>query len=288
MTNDAALIAQLQQENEQLRQRVAALENSQYMLQAVLDAIPAFIYCKDLDGTFLVVNQTYESSFGISREQIIGKNQADFFPSETVAEWRSIEQQVLETRAPVENENSMLLPDGMHTYLSIMSPIFDEHGQIHVLCGIATDITERKQMEEERLSLQQQVIDAQRDALRELSTPLIPIARDVVIMPLIGTIDSGRAQMVLETLLEGVAQYQADLAILDITGVAMVDTQVAQALMRAAQAVKLLGAQVIVTGIQPPIAQMLVHLGVDLEGIITYATLQAGIAQALAGRLTAD
>ncbi len=288
MTNEATLIAQLQQENKQLRQRVVALENSQYMLQAVLDAIPAFIYCKDLDGTFLVVNQTYESSLGMSREQIIGKNQADFFPPEAVAEWRSIEQQVLETRAPVETENNVSLSDGMHTYLSIMAPIIDEHGQINVLCGIATDITERKQMEEERLALKQQVIDAQQDALRELSTPLIPIARDVVIMPLIGTIDSGRAQMVLETLLEGVAQYQADLAILDITGVAMVDTQVAQALVRAAKAVKLLGAQVIVTGIQPSIAQMLVHLGIDLEGIITYATLQAGIAQALAGRLTAD
>ncbi len=288
MTNEATLIAQLQQENKQLRQRVVALENSQYMLQAVLDAIPAFIYCKDLDGTFLVVNQTYESSLGMSREQIIGKNQADFFPPEAVAEWRSIEQQVLETRAPVETENNVSLSDGMHTYLSITAPIIDEHGQINVLCGIATDITERKQMEEERLALKQQVIDAQQDALRELSTPLIPIARDVVIMPLIGTIDSGRAQMVLETLLEGVAQYQADLAILDITGVAMVDTQVAQALVRAAKAVKLLGAQVIVTGIQPSIAQMLVHLGIDLEGIITYATLQAGIAQALAGRLTAD
>ncbi len=127
----------------------------------------------------------------------------------------------------------------------------------------------------------QQAFDAQRDALRELSTPLIPITDDVVIMPLIGTIDSQRAQQVMETLLEGVARHQASLVILDITGVSIVDTQVAQAFIQAAQAVKLLGAQVMLTGIQPQIAQTLVHLGVDLSGIQTRGSLQAGIAAAL-------
>jgi anti-anti-sigma factor len=101
-------------------------------------------------------------------------------------------------------------------------------------------------------------------------------------MPLIGTIDSQRAQQIMEALLEGTAQHQAELAILDITGVAVVDTQVAQALVSAAQAVRLLGAQVMLTGIQPQIAQTLVQLGVDLSGIQTEGSLQAGIAAALA------
>jgi anti-anti-sigma factor len=142
-------------------------------------------------------------------------------------------------------------------------------------------IAEQKRQEAEREALQQQVIDAQRSALRELSTPLIPITDDVVIMPLIGTIDSGRAQQVMETLLEGVAQHQARLVILDITGVSVVDTQVAQAFIQAAQAVRLLGAQVMLTGIQPQIAQTLVHLGVDLSGIQTQGNLQEGIRAAL-------
>jgi anti-anti-sigma factor len=152
------------------------------------------------------------------------------------------------------------------------------------ICAFARDITERKRHEAEREALQQQIIDAQRNALRELSTPLIPISRDVVIMPLIGTIDSQRAQQVMEALLEGVAQHQASLVILDITGVAVVDTQVAQTFIQAAQAVRLLGAQVMLTGIQPQIAQTLVHLGVDLSGIITSGSLQAGIAYALNGK----
>lgn len=134
-----------------------------------------------------------------------------------------------------------------------------------------------------RRETEEHVLAAQREALRELSTPLIPITDEVVIMPLIGAIDSGRAQLVMETLLDGVAQQQARLVILDITGVPVVDSQVAQALIRAAQAVKLLGARVMLTGIQPQIAQTLVHLGVDLSGIQTQSSLQAGIAAALRG-----
>ena len=102
-------------------------------------------------------------------------------------------------------------------------------------------------------------------------------------MPLIGSIDSGRAQQIMETLLEGIASHKASIALLDITGVQIIDTQVAHALIQAAQAARLLGAQVVLTGIQPQIAQTLVHLAVDLSGIITRATLQAGIAYALQG-----
>ena len=122
----------------------------------------------------------------------------------------------------------------------------------------------------------------QEAALRELSTPLIPISDRVVVMPLIGAINSRRAQQVIETLLHGLADSRADRAILDITGVLVVDTQVANALVAAAQAVKLLGATVILTGIRPEVAQTLVGLGIDLRGIVTCGTLQSGIAYALA------
>ena len=118
-------------------------------------------------------------------------------------------------------------------------------------------------------------------ALAELSTPLIPISDDTVVMPLVGTIDSRRAQQVIEGLLVGIVETRAQVAILDITGVPVVDTQVANALLRAAQAVKLLGAQVVLTGIRPEVAQTLVGLGVDLTGIVTRSTLQSGIAFAL-------
>lgn len=146
------------------------------------------------------------------------------------------------------------------------------------------DLTHEQEAAQEHLRLQEELIAAQQAALRELSTPLIPVADDVVIMPLIGSIDSTRTQMVIDTLLEGVATLHARTAIIDITGVPVVDTQVANTLLRAAQAVKLLGAQVLLTGIRPEVAQTLVGLGADLSGIITRSTLQSGITYALRPR----
>ncbi|NJP04444.1 MAG: HAMP domain-containing protein [Chloroflexaceae bacterium] len=143
---------------------------------------------------------------------------------------------------------------------------------------LTAEITERERVEAERAALQQQVINAQKEAIRELSTPLIPITDDAVIMPLIGTIDSNRAHQIMETLLEGVEKHHARTAILDITGVQVVDTQVANVLIQATKAVKLLGAQVVLTGIQPQIAQTIVHLGIDLRSLVTRNTLQDGMA----------
>jgi anti-anti-sigma factor len=166
---------------------------------------------------------------------------------------------------------------GSRIFEEIKFPIYDTSGQLIGTGGISTDITERRRADLDRARLQQEVINAQQAMLRELSTPLIPMADGLVIMPLIGAIDSNRAQQVIETLLHGVNRNHADTVILDITGVPIVDTQVAAALIQAAQAVKLLGAQVILTGIRPEIAQTLVGLGVDLSRIQTQGSLQAGI-----------
>jgi rsbT co-antagonist protein RsbR len=139
----------------------------------------------------------------------------------------------------------------------------------------------------ENEGLQARIVEleqAQMAALRELSTPLVPITDGLVAMPLVGAIDSMRAQQIMETLLEGISAQQADIAILDITGVRVVDTQVAAALLRAAQAAQLLGAQVVLTGISAEVAQALVHLGAELRGIVTRSNLQSGIAYAFEQR----
>jgi len=140
------------------------------------------------------------------------------------------------------------------------------------------------QAEEERLKLQDEIIRMQAATLEELSTPLIPISDDILVMPLIGTIDARRAQKMMETLLQGLVMHAARVAILDITGVPVVDIEVAQALLRAAQAAQLIGARVVLTGIRPEVAQTLIGIGADLRGIVTYSTLQSGISAAIALR----
>lgn len=159
--------------------------------------------------------------------------------------------------------------------------IRQDDGTPRSVIALVHDLTEQQRAEQERLELQRQVIDTQRTALRELSSPLIPLSERVVMLPLIGSIDSARAEQIMETLLEGVAQRTTSIALIDITGVTVVDTHVADALIRAAQAVRLLGAQVVLTGIGPVMAQTLVHLGVDLSSIVTLRTVQSGIAYAL-------
>jgi predicted ATPase/GAF domain-containing protein/ABC-type transporter Mla MlaB component len=146
---------------------------------------------------------------------------------------------------------------------------------------LQVELAERERVEAERAQLREEIIQMQAATLEELSTPLIPIADHIVVMPLIGKMDTQRADAVMSTLLEGVAARQSRVVIIDITGVPNVDTAVAGTLMDAAQAVRLLGSQIIITGIRPEVATTLVHLGVDLSTIRTVGTLQAGITYAM-------
>jgi len=113
------------------------------------------------------------------------------------------------------------------------------------------------------------------------SAPTIPIYQGILVMPLIGHIDNQRAVLILETLLETITQTHARVAILDITGISVIDTHVANYLIQATRAVRLLGADVVLTGMSPTIAQTVVQLGIDLGTIITRADLEAGLHYAL-------
>lgn len=123
-----------------------------------------------------------------------------------------------------------------------------------------------------------------RAAVQELSTPIIPVYSGVLVLPLIGQMDSRRAQSVTESLLESIAEEQAELVIIDITGIVAIDTSVANHLMKTARAAGLLGSQVILVGISAEVAQTLIFLGVDLENIVTLGDLQSGIEYALEQR----
>ena len=125
------------------------------------------------------------------------------------------------------------------------------------------------------------VIARQQRELLELSTPVVQLWDDVLALPLVGTLDSARAQVVMETLLQKIVDTEAAIAIIDITGVPTVDTLVAQHLLKTIAATRLMGADCIISGIRPQIAQTIVHLGVDLGEVITKATLADAFAVAL-------
>ena len=128
----------------------------------------------------------------------------------------------------------------------------------------------------------EQVILRQQQELLDLSTPVIKLWDGIVAVPLIGTLDSERTQVVMESLLEAIVEYEAIVAIIDITGVFAVDTQVAQHLLKTVMAARLMGAECVISGIRPQIAQTIVHLGVDLGDVVTKSTLADALKVALA------
>ena len=127
----------------------------------------------------------------------------------------------------------------------------------------------------------EEVINRQQQEMLELSTPVVSLWDGIVALPLIGTLDSARTQVVMETLLQRIVEKEAAIAIIDITGVPTVDTLVAQHLLKAVAAARLMGADCIISGIRPQIAQTIVHLGVTLGEVTTKATLADAFALAL-------
>lgn len=125
------------------------------------------------------------------------------------------------------------------------------------------------------------IIQRQQEEMLELSTPVVKLWDGVLALPMIGTLDSARTQVVMESLLNRIVESGSQIAILDITGVPTVDTLVAQHLLKTVTALRLMGAECIISGVRPQIAQTIVHLGVDLQGVITKATLADALALAL-------
>jgi rsbT co-antagonist protein RsbR len=127
----------------------------------------------------------------------------------------------------------------------------------------------------------EQVISRQQMELLELSTPVVKLWDGILALPMIGTLDSARTQIVMESLLQKIVETESQIAIIDITGVPTVDTLVAQHLLKTVTALRLMGADCIISGVRPQIAQTIVHLGVDLQGVTTKANLADALALAL-------
>ena len=145
----------------------------------------------------------------------------------------------------------------------------------HLMSDSSARVAQIYSQERDRIEADQQAMIA------ELSTPIVPLYAGILVVPLVGTIDSDRASNIMESLLEAIGREQADIVILDITGVPVIDTGTANYLLQAAKAARLLGSQVVLVGIGAEIAQTMVQLGIDMNEIVTRANLQSGIEYAL-------
>ena len=258
-----------------------AQEESQQLLRGIVENAPSLVFVKDEASRYLLVNEPFERFVGKNRAELLGKSDVEIFPSELAAGYMESDAAVYRSGASVVREDVYALGDRAFTFVTTKFPVRSVEDKPIAVCSIAIDITEQKEAEARARQLQEEMLALQEATVRALSTPLLPIAEGVVVMPLIGYIDARRAEQVLETLLPGIVENQASIVILDVTGVPIVDAEVANALMQAARAVELLGAEVVLTGIQPAMARTLVEVGVELGRIRTRSTLRGGIAIAL-------
>ncbi|WP_437972166.1 PAS domain S-box protein [Sorangium sp. So ce260] len=262
---------------EEERDRQTALLRRQAQL---LDLAHDAIVLRQLDGTITYWNQGAERMYGYAAAQAIGARSHELLRTRFPASLSGIDA-ALRADGHWQGELEHTRRDGGTIVVESRWVAQSDPGDAQALVmEINTDITARKEAELMRSEQQQALIRLQASAIAELSTPLIPITDQVVVMPLIGVLDTTRAQQAMDTLLTGLSSSGAAVAIIDITGVKIVDTKVADALIRVAQGARLLGAEVVLTGIRAEVAQTMVSLGVDLRNIATRGTLQGGIAYA--------
>lgn len=287
----AALRAELdrvQKRADELQARLDAdvkmQQDHQHWALALLDSAGIGLWEWDIARDKITWSDALLSVYGVERSSFVGTLDA-YMAMVHEDDRGAISQRVEQVFGSAEPgyyiEHRLIRPDGEIRFLTSHGYLFrDVEGKPLRLCGIVQDVTETKRKEEERAAMQQQVIDAQRESLRQLGAPIIPLAANTLAMPLVGTLTPERATIVTETLLHAVTERGAEFVILDVTGVPAVDTDVADGLLRVAQAVRLLGAEVALTGMQPGVARALVELGVDMSAYVTKADLQGGIAWA--------
>ena len=222
----------------------------------------------DHEGTILSWNHGAARLKGYTAEEAIGKNVSIFYqPEDIEAGLMTRELSLSLQTGRYVGEGWRLRKDGSRFWANVMiSPVRDAAGEHIGYVKVTRDETER--VERERL------LQRQRDEILELSTPVMQVWDRVLVLPIIGTLDSVRAARLTENLLQRIASDQAAIVILDISGVPMIDTAVAQHLFKTIQGAQLMGAQSIISGVRPETAQAMVHLGIDIGAVKSRSTLR--------------
>ncbi len=248
-------------------------ESSMDMLQVLVDTIREYsIILLDPKGLVSTWSPTAERIKGYRADEIVGKHFSVFYTREDAASGRLDKE--LETAARegrFEDEGWRVRKDGSKFWANVViTALRDSQGKLRGFGNVTRDMSDRKAVEER---IKRQTIE-----MMEMATvPVVQVWDGIIMVPLIGMLDSARTQQLMEKLLQRIAETNSPVALLDITGVPAVDTQTAQHLIETIKAVRYIGAEVVLTGVRPTIAQTLVHLGIDLSSAITRSSLRAGL-----------
>jgi rsbT co-antagonist protein RsbR len=243
-----------------------------FMIDSVADVE---IIMLDREGRIVTWNQGAQRLKGYTAGEVLGQHVSLFYPEEDIQSGlASRELQTALSTGRFQFEGWRVKKDGSRFWAEVLlTPVRDEKGEHLGYVKVARDLTERVEREKQ--------LKKQRDEIMELSTPVIQVWDKVLALPIIGTLDSQRAQRLTENLLQRIADDEAAIIILDISGVPAIDSQVAQHLMKTIDGARLMGADSIISGVRPETAQAMVHLGVNIGNIRSRSTLRDALQLAI-------
>jgi len=256
------------------RERRRALESS--MLSALKNTLDLVVVAFDRKGVFLAQEGKGLASTGMTENQLVGMNLYDLYGDVTDT---SLIQDAMAGKVAHCSPDAATAAHGSlweNWYVPVADPASDA-----AVVSISLNVTEARRREDE-LRTKLDLIDKQREVIRELSTPIIEVWDGVLTLPIVGLVDSVRTAELMDNLLAAVSRTRAGHAILDLTGVQVVDTSTASHLIGLIQAIRLLGAEGVLTGIHPNIAQTIVAIGVDLSRVQVFATLRDALKYCIA------
>ena len=253
------------------------LSNAPQMLRILVENLREYaIILLDPRGHVATWSASAERLKGYRADEIIGRHFSAFYPPEDIKSGKcERELEVAARDGRFEDENWRLRKDGSRFWANVViTALRDEKGNLKGFGKVTRDLSDRKFAEEK---LKQQ----SREILEMATVPVVQVWEGILLVPLIGMLDSARTQQLMERLLQRLTETSSPVALLDITGVPTIDTQTAQHMIETIKAVRYIGAEVVLTGVRPAIAQTLVHLGVDLSHVTTRSSLTNGLRVAL-------
>ncbi|WP_438010019.1 PAS domain-containing protein [Sorangium sp. So ce321] len=243
------------------------------VLSVVLNSLPIAIWAVDTEGTYLFHDGMGVDVTGVQRRSWLGQNLWQLW-----GDHEGARETLHQVKAAMHQKQST------HAVASAMDrcweswcvPDLNERGEVQGVITVTLDVTESKSAEGE-LRTKLELIQRQQRLIQQLSTPIIRVWDGVLTAPLVGVVDSARASELMDSLLGEVSRSGSQYAIIDLTGVDIVDTQTAAYLIDLVRAIRLLGAEAVITGIRATVAQTIISLGVDLSGIPVHTNLRSGL-----------
>ena len=273
MATDTAALASGAHDAGRVRVTAAEPELLRLLVENLRDCA---IIMLDPQGNVLTWSSAAEQLKGWQASEIIGQHFSRFYPPEDVQRGKTEnELRVAAQEGRFEDEGWRVRKDGTRFWASvIITCLRGKDGLVRGFGKITRDLSQQRLLDEKNKQQNQEILEM-------AAVPVVQVWDGIVLVPLIGTLDSQRTQQLMDRLLNRVTETNSPVALLDITGVPSIDTQTAQHLIETIAAVRLLGADVVLTGVRPSIAQTLVHLGIDLSNVTMRSSLAGGLRMAL-------